>query len=194
MVDLDFRFGGEMRSHRLPITLTGAQRRPVGCHRRRFRLPRGCWVRLAHLMGMNTAEPGLEPLIGVEELAEYLGVPVRTVYDWRLSGRAPRGEDGPDRPRGARFGSGSPLSPRGGAEMTSGPKGGDCGLVQPARFAAARSCSTVAKASRTSLRMPIIAFRAASGSPWKMASATASCPANASGLGLSGIRPISVRP
>lgn len=90
MVDLDFRFGGEMRSHRLPITLTGAPRRPAGCHRRRFRLPRGCSVRLAHLMGMNTQELGLEPLIGVEELAEYLGVPVQTIYDWRLSGRAPR--------------------------------------------------------------------------------------------------------
>lgn len=82
MVDLDFRFGGEMRSHRLPITLTGVQRRPAGCHRRRFRLPRGCSVRLAHLMGMNTTELGLEPLIGVEELAEYLGVPLQTIYDW----------------------------------------------------------------------------------------------------------------
>ena len=41
-------------------------------------------------MGMNTQELGLEPLIGVEELAEYLGVPVQTIYDWRLSGRAPR--------------------------------------------------------------------------------------------------------
>ena len=90
MVDLDFRFGGEMRSHRLPITLTGAQRRAVGPQRRWFRLPRGCSVRLAHLMGMNTTELGLEPLIGVEELAEYLGVPVQTIYDWRLSGRAPR--------------------------------------------------------------------------------------------------------
>ncbi|GAA2125116.1 helix-turn-helix domain-containing protein [Nocardioides bigeumensis] len=39
---------------------------------------------------MSTAKLGLEPLIGVEELAEYLGVPVQTIYDWRLSGRAPR--------------------------------------------------------------------------------------------------------
>ncbi|MFN8193679.1 MAG: helix-turn-helix domain-containing protein [Nocardioidaceae bacterium] len=39
---------------------------------------------------MNTTELGLEPLIEVEELAEYLGVPVQTIYDWRLSGRAPR--------------------------------------------------------------------------------------------------------
>jgi excisionase family DNA binding protein len=39
---------------------------------------------------MNTTELGLEPLIGVEELAEYLGVPVQTIYDWRLTGKAPR--------------------------------------------------------------------------------------------------------
>ena len=39
---------------------------------------------------MSTTKLGLEPLIGVEELAEYLGVPVQTIYDWRLSGRAPR--------------------------------------------------------------------------------------------------------
>jgi excisionase family DNA binding protein len=45
---------------------------------------------LAHLLGMSTTKLGLEPLIGVEELAEYLGVPVQTIYDWRLSGRAPR--------------------------------------------------------------------------------------------------------
>ncbi len=40
---------------------------------------------------MNTITKwGLEPLIGVEELAEYLGVPVQTIYDWRMSGKAPR--------------------------------------------------------------------------------------------------------
>lgn len=39
---------------------------------------------------MSTTKLGLEPLIGVEELAEYLGVPVQTIHDWRLSGRAPR--------------------------------------------------------------------------------------------------------
>lgn len=39
---------------------------------------------------MSTTKLELEPLIGVEELAEYLGVPVQTIYDWRLSGRAPR--------------------------------------------------------------------------------------------------------
>jgi excisionase family DNA binding protein len=45
---------------------------------------------VAHLLGMSTTKLGLEPLIGVEELAEYLGVPAQTIYDWRLSGRAPR--------------------------------------------------------------------------------------------------------
>jgi excisionase family DNA binding protein len=38
----------------------------------------------------TTLQLGLEPLIGVEELAGYLGVPVQTIYDWRLTGRAPR--------------------------------------------------------------------------------------------------------
>jgi excisionase family DNA binding protein len=28
--------------------------------------------------------------MGVEELAEYLGVPVQTIYDWRVAGTAPR--------------------------------------------------------------------------------------------------------
>lgn len=33
----------------------------------------------------------LEKLIGVEELAELLDVPVRTVYAWRTRGVGPRG-------------------------------------------------------------------------------------------------------
>ena len=90
MVDLDFRFGGEMRSHRLPITLTGAQRRPARQQRGWSRSLRARSAALAHLLGMSTTKLGLEPLIGAEELAEYLGGPVQTIYDWRLSGRAPR--------------------------------------------------------------------------------------------------------
>lgn len=31
----------------------------------------------------------LEQLIGIEELSEYLGVPVKTIYDWRLAGNGP---------------------------------------------------------------------------------------------------------
>jgi len=32
----------------------------------------------------------LEPLLSVPDLAEYLGVPVQTIYDWRLRGEGPR--------------------------------------------------------------------------------------------------------
>lgn len=47
-----------------------------------------------HLLGMTDsleARTGLEPLLGVAELADYLGVPPQRVYDWRLSGTGPRG-------------------------------------------------------------------------------------------------------
>jgi excisionase family DNA binding protein len=33
---------------------------------------------------------GLEPLLRIEDLARYLGVPVTTIYDWRVDGKAPR--------------------------------------------------------------------------------------------------------
>ncbi len=39
---------------------------------------------------MNTHDLSLEPLMSVEDLAEYLGVPVQTIYDWRVAGTAPR--------------------------------------------------------------------------------------------------------
>ena len=32
---------------------------------------------------------GLEPLLCIEALAEYLGVPVTTIYDWRVDGKGP---------------------------------------------------------------------------------------------------------
>jgi excisionase family DNA binding protein len=32
---------------------------------------------------------GLELMLTIDELSEYLAVPVRTLYDWRLSGRGP---------------------------------------------------------------------------------------------------------
>jgi hypothetical protein len=39
---------------------------------------------------METSTPsGLEPLLSIEELSEYLDVPIRTLYDWRLSGKGP---------------------------------------------------------------------------------------------------------
>ncbi|MCB0909149.1 MAG: helix-turn-helix domain-containing protein [Nocardioidaceae bacterium] len=39
---------------------------------------------------MDMNELDLEPLIGAEELAAYLGVPIQTIYDWRCAGTAPR--------------------------------------------------------------------------------------------------------
>jgi excisionase family DNA binding protein len=33
--------------------------------------------------------PGLEPLLGIDEVADYLGVSVTTIYDWRVSGKGP---------------------------------------------------------------------------------------------------------
>lgn len=32
---------------------------------------------------------GLEPLLDIDELAAYLGVPVSTIYDWRTRGLGP---------------------------------------------------------------------------------------------------------
>lgn len=48
----------------------------------------------AHLQGMKTQpEPanGLDPLLSVRDLAAYLGVPVATIYDWRVDGKGPCG-------------------------------------------------------------------------------------------------------
>jgi excisionase family DNA binding protein len=36
-------------------------------------------------------ESGLEPLLSIETLADYLGVPVTTVYDWRVARKGPCG-------------------------------------------------------------------------------------------------------
>lgn len=50
--------------------------------------------RLAHLSGMKTTlQPttGLDPLLSIEDLATYLGVPVATIYDWRVDGKGPCG-------------------------------------------------------------------------------------------------------
>jgi excisionase family DNA binding protein len=37
----------------------------------------------------QTPLDGLEQLISIDELSEYLGVPVKTIYDWRLTGNGP---------------------------------------------------------------------------------------------------------
>lgn len=40
-------------------------------------------------MDTHTALSGLAPLIGIEELTEYLDLPVKTLYKWRQEGVAP---------------------------------------------------------------------------------------------------------
>ena len=40
-------------------------------------------------MDTNTTLGGLAPLIGIEELAEYLDLPVKTLYKWRQEGVGP---------------------------------------------------------------------------------------------------------
>ena len=55
-----------------------------------------CVASAPHLFGMDTEHRtadnpwGLEPLLDVRELADYLGVPISTVYDWRTRGLGPR--------------------------------------------------------------------------------------------------------
>jgi excisionase family DNA binding protein len=46
----------------------------------------------AHLISMDTISnplAALEPLLSTQELAEYLGVPVKTIYEWRTGGHGP---------------------------------------------------------------------------------------------------------
>jgi len=60
----------------------------------RLRTSRSDSGRPAHLAGMKTqpqAVSGLDPLLSIEDLAEYLGVPVTTIYDWRVGGKGPCG-------------------------------------------------------------------------------------------------------
>ena len=50
---------------------------------------------MAHLVGMShhtitTADAGLERLLTVRELSDYLGIPVATLYDWRVDHRGPK--------------------------------------------------------------------------------------------------------
>ena len=41
----------------------------------------------------TTLQPasGLVPLMSIEDLADFLGVPVATIYDWRVDGKGPCG-------------------------------------------------------------------------------------------------------
>jgi excisionase family DNA binding protein len=38
---------------------------------------------------ISTTSSGLEPLMSIEALAEYLDVPVTTIRDWRTDGKGP---------------------------------------------------------------------------------------------------------
>ena len=49
----------------------------------------GLPVHLRRMSIHHTPLDGLEQLISIDELPEYLGVPVKTIYDWRLSGHGP---------------------------------------------------------------------------------------------------------
>ena len=46
----------------------------------------------AHLFVMTTTptRSGLERLLTIHELSDYLGIPVATLYDWRVDGVGPR--------------------------------------------------------------------------------------------------------
>ncbi len=46
------------------------------------------------MLGMDTQQAHpvqLEPLLSVRELSDYLGVPIATIYDWRVDGKGPPG-------------------------------------------------------------------------------------------------------
>ena len=60
----------------------------------RFGTPRVRLGPAVHLQGMTTqlrTVAGLDPLLSMEDLAEYLGFPIATIYDWRVDGKGPRG-------------------------------------------------------------------------------------------------------
>ncbi len=81
-------------------TAPSGSRRTVGTHRRAAHRSR--MARPAHLRCMSTnttpaggaqnpqlTVSGLEPLLSIEALAEYVGVPVVTIYRWRTEGKGP---------------------------------------------------------------------------------------------------------
>lgn len=39
---------------------------------------------------MSVVIAGLEPLLSIDELSEYLGVPKQSIYNWRTTGNGPR--------------------------------------------------------------------------------------------------------
>lgn len=60
----------------------------------RFGTSRSRLGRPPYLINMKTTlhpSSRLDPLLSIEDLAEYLGVPVATIYDWRVDGKGPCG-------------------------------------------------------------------------------------------------------
>ncbi|MCU1443680.1 MAG: phage transcriptional regulator, AlpA, partial [Cryobacterium sp.] len=55
---------------------------------------RALWGAAAHLRGMNdnsaSTAARLEQLLTVQELSDYLGIPVATLYDWRVDHCGPK--------------------------------------------------------------------------------------------------------
>jgi predicted DNA-binding transcriptional regulator AlpA len=68
--------------------------RPTGCTGSRLEKFGAPWDAAAHLPGMNNnpASTGarLEHLLTVQELSDYLGIPVATLYDWRVDHCGPK--------------------------------------------------------------------------------------------------------
>ena len=68
--------------------------RPIGCSGSRLEQSRALWGAAAHLPGMNdnpaSTAARLERLLTVQELSDYLGIPVATLYDWRVDRRGPK--------------------------------------------------------------------------------------------------------
>ena len=68
--------------------------RPIGCSGSRLEQSRALWGAAAHLPGMNdnpaSTAARLERLLTVQELSDYLGIPVATLYDWRVDHRGPK--------------------------------------------------------------------------------------------------------
>ena len=83
--------GGSRRHGRTRVTT----HRLDGRRRCRFPGVAGRLGAVAHLPSMSKSDPhetaafGLEPMLTVRELSALLGVPVSTIYDWRIHGKGP---------------------------------------------------------------------------------------------------------
>lgn len=61
-------------------------------HHRAVRTPTGMTTRrspTSDTASPGVSVPGLEPLLSIETLADYVGVPVVTIYRWRTEGKGP---------------------------------------------------------------------------------------------------------